>query len=166
MIGAYEIEIKNHRIEIAKNIEIPFFIYSSKILQNFEKGIGIFIQFNPHGKTENLKFTQGMETSHDVLHSMSSGQLSALVIAFTLAMNKIYDESSIGVLLIDDPVQTMDEINMASLIDLIRNDFSDKQIILSTHEDDISAFMRFKFHNFNKKTIPVNMKEKQFESMI
>lgn len=166
IIKAYDAEIQNHRIEIAKNIEVPFFIYSSKILQNFEKGVGVFIQFKQSAQTENLKFTQGMDTSHDVLHSMSSGQLSALVIAFTLAMNKIYDESSIGILLIDDPVQTMDEINMASLIDLIRNDFSEKQIILSTHEDDVSAFMRFKFYNFSKKTLPVNMKEKQFESII
>ena len=165
IIGTYDNEIKNHRIEIAKNIEVPFFIYSSKILQNFEKGVGIFIKFNQEGKTENLKFTQGNDTSHDVLYSMSSGQLSALVIAFSLAMNKIYDESDIGLFLIDDPMQSMDEINMASLIDLIRNDFSDKQMILSTHEDDISAFMRFKFYNFNKKTISVNMKEKQFENI-
>jgi exonuclease SbcC len=165
ILKAYDEEIQNHRIEIAKNIEVPFFIYSSKILQNFEKGVGVFIQFKQSTRTENLKFTQGMDTSHDVLHSMSSGQLSALVIAFTLAMNKIYDESSIGVLLIDDPVQTMDEINMSSLIDLLRNDFSNKQIILSTHEDAISAFMRFKFYNFNRKTIPINMKDKQFEQI-
>ena len=163
--NCYESEIKQHRIEIAKNVEVPFFIYSSKILQNFEKGIGVFIQFSKSDRTENLKFTQGMETDHDVLHSMSSGQLSALVIAFTLAMNKIYDESNIGFLLIDDPVQTMDEINMSSLVELLRNDFSDKQIIVSTHEDDISAFIRFKFHNFGRKAIPINMKTKQFESI-
>lgn len=162
LLSVYDEEIKNHRIAIAKNIEVPFFIYSSKILQNFEKGVGVFIQFSQSDKTENLKFTQGMDTSHDVLHSMSSGQLSALVIAFTLAMNKIYDESNIGLLLIDDPVQTMDEINMASLIELIRNDFPEKQIILSTHEDDISAYMRFKFYNFGKKVSSVNMKQLQF----
>lgn len=32
------------------------------------------------------------------------------------------------VLLIDDPVQTMDEINMASFVELLRNEFKDKQI--------------------------------------
>ncbi|HEX8516868.1 MAG TPA: AAA family ATPase [Bacteroidia bacterium] len=163
ILDIYDAKIHDHRIEIAKNIEIPFFIYSSKILQNFEKGVGVFIQFKQSSRTENLKFTQGMDTSHDVLYSMSSGQLAALVIAFTLAMNKIYDKSTIGMLLIDDPVQSMDEINMASLVDLIRNDFAHKQIILSTHEEDISAFMRFKFHNFNRKTHSVNMKKEQFD---
>ena len=35
------------------------------------------------------------------------------------------------VLLIDDPVQTMDEINMASFVELLRNEFKDKQIFIN-----------------------------------
>lgn len=38
-------------------------------------------------------------------------------------------------LLIDDPLQTMDDLNISSFIELLRNDFKDKQIILSTHEE-------------------------------
>ena len=51
-----------------------------------------------------------------------------------LAMNKLYvgDDDQLGFLLIDDPVQTMDDINMASLVELLRNEFDDKQMILST----------------------------------
>ena len=60
---------------------------------------------------------------------MSSGQISAVVISLTLALNKVY-ASRFGTVLIDDPVQTMDYVNMSSLIEVLRNDFSEKQIIL------------------------------------
>lgn len=50
---------------------------------------------------------------------MSSGQLSALIISFTLALHKKYSLNKI--ILIDDPVQTMDEINIAGFIELLRN---------------------------------------------
>lgn len=39
------------------------------------------------------------------------GQLSGLIIAFTLALNKVYENNSMQVLLIDEPIQTMDEFN-------------------------------------------------------
>ncbi|AXP79764.1 DNA replication and repair protein RecF [Mariniflexile rhizosphaerae] len=161
LLDIYNKNIKDHRKQIGKNIELPFFIFSSKILQSLEYGIGLFIKWN-QTSTDILKFTQGNKTSHDALYSMSSGQLSALVISFTLAMNKVFDKSNFGILLIDDPTQTMDEINMSSFIELLRNEFEDKQIILSTHEDEISYFMRFKFSEFNLRTTSINMKDKQF----
>jgi len=44
----------------------------------------------------------------------------------------------------------------------LRNEFAEKQIILSTHEDDISSYMRFKFHNHGKRTKSINMKDIQY----
>lgn len=55
---------------------------------------------------------------------MSTGQLSALVVSLTLALNKVYGKNDNGgLLLIDDPMQSMDEMNVTSFIELIRNDF-------------------------------------------
>ena len=76
---------------------------------------------------------------------------SGLVIALQLALNKVYENKSLGVLLIDDPVQTMDEINIASFVELLRNDFSQKQIVLSTHEEEISKYIRYKFSKYGLK---------------
>jgi DNA repair exonuclease SbcCD ATPase subunit len=90
---------------------------------------------------------------------MSSGQIAALVISFTLALNKKYSRNK--VLLIDDPVQTMDELNIAGFVELLRNDFGDRQIFISTHEDKMSAYMRYKFEKFGLKTKRVNMKSAQ-----
>ena len=99
---------------------------------------------------------------HDILNTFSSGQLSGFVLAFLFAMNKQYIKAStddIGFILIDDPVQTMDDINISSLIEVLRNDFSDKQIILSTHEMDKENYILYKFYKYNKMGQSFNVKE-------
>ena len=87
---------------------------------------------------------------------MSSGQLSSLVLSFTLALNKRYAKNSI--MLIDDPVQSLDDINVAGFIDLLRNEFSDRQIILSTHEDEISSYMQYKFKKYTLDSESIDFK--------
>lgn len=48
---------------------------------------------------------------------MSSGQISAVVISLTLALHRVYS-TKFSTILIDDPVQTMDDINMSSLVEV------------------------------------------------
>ena len=49
-------------------------------------------------------------SEHDVLYTLSSGQLSAVLLSFSIAMNKIYGEEGIKTIYIDDPIQCMDDI--------------------------------------------------------
>lgn len=139
----YNENLNSYVASIAKGIEVLFHIYSGRLLQNFQSGLGIFIETD--GK--NLSFRENPKKLHDVIFSMSSGQLSSLVLSFTLALNKRYARNAI--LLIDDPVQTLDDINVAGFVDLLRAEFSDRQIILSTHEDEMSAYMQYKFKKYN-----------------
>jgi exonuclease SbcC len=100
--------------------------------------------------TNRIRFLTESESDHDVVHHLSSGQLAVVSLAFCLALNKVYSISKgFRFLAIDDPVQTMDDINIHALIELIRHDFSDYQIILSTHEDDISSYINYKFKKFD-----------------
>ncbi|MEW5698335.1 hypothetical protein [Pseudomonas synxantha] len=139
----YNENLNSYVASIAKGIEVLFHIYSGRLLQNFQSGLGIFIETD--GKS--LSFRESPKKIHDVIFSMSSGQLSSLVLSFTLALNKRYARNSI--MLIDDPVQTLDDINVAGFIDLLRNEFFDRQVILSTHEDEMSAYMQYKFKKYN-----------------
>lgn len=68
-------------------------------------------------------------------------------------------------ILIDDPVQTMDDVNIASLVEVLRNQFSNYQIIMSTHESDKVNYIRYKFEKFGIKTMEYNVK-KNFFSII
>src|SRR5699024_2139519 len=155
-IEIYRSSIRSHYTKIIKDIEIPFYIYSGKIIQDYQRGLGIFIK--EYDELKNLKFVSNNSSDHDAINYLSSGQLSALVISFTLALNKVYGNKNINTILIDDPVQTIDDINMMSFIELIRNEVENKQIIISTHEDEVSLFMRYKFLMHNLKETRVNVK--------
>jgi exonuclease SbcC len=149
----YQKSLKTFQKKIIKDIEIIFHIYSGRIMQCFQGGLGLFI----FAQKEGIRFQSNPNKTYDAVFSMSSGQLSALIISFTLALHKKYSQNRI--LLIDDPVQTMDELNLYGFIDLLRNEFSDNQIIMSTHEDMMSAFMRYKFKNYNLVEKRINLKE-------
>lgn len=155
-INTYIRCIRKHRSDIIKDIEIPFYIYTGKIIQDYQRGLGIFIK--EYEEFKNLKFVSNASSDHDAINCLSSGQLSALVISFTLALNKVYGNKKLSSILIDDPLQCMDDINIISYMELMRNEFTDKQIIMSTHEDEISLFMRYKFAVNNLKETRINVK--------
>ncbi|KRF06042.1 hypothetical protein ASG89_20070 [Paenibacillus sp. Soil766] len=165
--------INKYRGKMISDVEIPFYIYSGKIIQNHQRGIGVFIkeeedsnQSTNETQLKAITFVPPAKTDHDIIHSFSSGQISSTVIALTLAINKVYNIGGISTILIDDPVQTMDEMNMASFIELLRNDFNNKQIILSTHEDRVSLFMRYKFQKYSLKVNNINVKEHLYNDLL
>ena len=135
--------LKNYNAKIINDIELLFHIYSGRIVQDFQGGLGLFII----NKNDKIKFVTSPEKTYDAIFSMSNGQLSALVIAFTLALNKKY--STTNLLLVDDPVQSMDDMNTSGFVEVLRNDFSDRQIFITTHEITMSTYIRYKFKKFN-----------------
>ena len=58
----------------------------------------------------------------------------------------------------------MDDINIASLIEVMRNDFSNKQIILSTHEADKENYILYKFLKYNLIGQSFNVKENLYNN--
>lgn len=133
-------------------IELIFHIYSGRLIQNYQRGLGLFIE-SKDGKE--LRFLTAEKSEHDAILSMSSGQVSALSLAFFLSLNRVY--SKVPLILIDDPSQSLDEVNIASLTDLLRCEFKNRQLIVSSHEDDISAYMRYRFTKAGLNTRSLNM---------
>lgn len=89
----------------------------------------------------------------------SQAQLNILSLCIFLAkaLNAKDDkENSIDCIFVDDPIQSMDSINILSTIDLLRSIVvnQQKQIILSTHDEN--------FHNLLKKKIPSNLFKSKF----
>ncbi|HAM80896.1 AAA family ATPase [Ornithinibacillus bavariensis] len=166
IIDIYKERILDHWKNIIRDIEIPFYIYSGKIIQNYQKGCGLFISESDNFGQKSIKFVSDMKFDHDAINYLSSGQLSGLAIALTLALNKVYGEKSIDLIMIDDPVQTMDEINIASLTEILRNEFKEKQIIMSTHEEEVSRYIRYKFAKYNLNTKRINIKNEIYSNSI
>lgn len=164
----YKNTIKVYKKDVVSTIEVPLYIYTGKIIQTYQGGLGVFIKEDSN--TDNIVFTPNSnESQHDIINTFSSGQLSAFTIAFLLVINQLYLTGNkvsdiFNTILIDDPVQTMDDVNIASLIEVLRNQFNKYQIILSTHEDEKINYMRYKFEKFGIKTIEYNVKKHFFNS--
>jgi len=133
-------------------IEFIFHIYSGRLIQNYQRGLGLFIESR---EGTQLRFLTAEKSEHDAVMSMSSGQVSALSLAFFLSLNKVY--ARVPLILIDDPSQSLDEVNVASLTDLLRCELKHCQLIVSSHEDDISAYMRYRFDRAGLTTSSLNM---------
>ena len=156
----YKAEIQKHESNIAAQIAIPFYIYSSKILQTRPEGTGILLRTldtSSLGSVPYIRFCSNRFDDHDAWYTMSSGQLSGLIISFALSMNKIYP-SKLKTILIDDPMQSMDEINMASFIQLLKYEFDAHQLILSTHDSRISSYINYKVQRSGKTSARFNLK--------
>lgn len=151
-----EKQIKEYTNRIVEKIKIPFHIYTGKILQNHSLGSGLNIEFDMD-RQKQLYITPCYK-DQEVAFTLSSGQLSATVISLMLVLNKVFNQSRLGTIFIDDPLQTLDEINAHSLVELLKYNFSDQQIVLSTHEDKYSRFIRYKFEKFGLSNKNINMR--------
>ncbi|MEZ9454340.1 AAA family ATPase [Vibrio splendidus] len=161
----YKRNIYRYEKDIAKKIQIPFYNISSKILQTrIESGVsasGVILE-TPDKLSNNgyYRFCSSVGAEHDAWSTMSSGQLAGVVIAFMLAMNKVFP-TGLKTLLIDDPIQSMDDINMASFIQLLREEFKDYQIIMSTHESRIANYVSYKYQTSGLSPLAINLKNEK-----
>ncbi|EOL7102740.1 recombinase RecF, partial [Escherichia coli] len=143
---------QNYTDQTISAIEFIFHIYSGRLIQNYQRGLGLFIESR---EGTQLRFLTAEKSEHDAVMSMSSGQVSALSLAFFLALNKVY--ARVPLILIDDPSQSLDEVNVASLTDLLRCELKHCQLVVSSHEDDISAYMRYRFDRAGLTASSLNM---------
>lgn len=112
------------------SVGIPFYIYSARILQSYQGGQGILIRDrNTKDEVDAIRFTTPDE-EHDVLYTMSSGQLSGILLSFSLSLHKIFANDGLNVLFIDDPVQCMDDLNIVSFVELMRTEFPNIQLLI------------------------------------
>ncbi len=144
--------------ETLGQIESLFHIYSGRLIQNYQSGLGMFIdtaEKKVGNKNKSLSFFTADGTSYDAVLSISSGQVAALTLAFFLSLNRKYANTSF--VLIDDPTQSMDEINIASLSDLLRVELKDRQVIISTHEQEVADYLRYRHMRAGLKSKSIHM---------
>lgn len=136
-----EIEKKKNQWlkKVITDVEILFYIYSGRIMQDNFFGRGLFMKAAP-GKY--IYFVSSPQSEVDALYKLSSGQLVALMMSLLLSLNKLYATEKI--IAIDDPVQTIDDINVWGFVETLRHEFRDYQLLFSTHEHSYGSFLRYK----------------------
>ena len=150
--------VKDYKRNVIYDIEPMLHVYTAKILQQKFCGKSIFILTDE--KMENLQLIHSADDNHDILYNMSSGQLAAVSLSFLLCMNQVYaQQQSLPFLLIDDPIQTIDDVNMVGLVDILRFEFKNTQIFISIHEQKFEWYLKYKYEKAGKKMKAYNMKD-------
>ena len=150
--------VTDYKRKVIHDIEPLLHVYTAKILQQKFCGKSIFILTDD--KMENFQLIHSSKDNHDILYNMSSGQLAAVSLSFLLCMNQVYaQQQSLPILLIDDPIQTIDDVNMVGLVDILRFEFKDTQIFISTHEQKFEWYLKYKYEKAGKKIKAYNMKD-------
>jgi energy-coupling factor transporter ATP-binding protein EcfA2 len=75
----------------------------------------------------------------------SSAQTGALAVSIFLAMNLASDGIPLHTAILDDPLQSLDDINVLGMLDALRRIRERRQLIISTHDGDFAALLRRKF---------------------
>lgn len=138
---------------IQQVLQLPIYIFSGKIIQNYPLGLGVYAEIN------NTKIIfKPQNKNDDVYNLLSAGQLNGLSLSVLLAVHSVYGKlSSLNVLLIDDPLQTIDEISAISLADLLTEQLQQGQLMVSTHEDQKAKLFQYKFHQSGYNVSFLNM---------
>ena len=139
--------IKDYQEQMIQKLKLPFYMYTAKILQNYQQGMGVLLTTQ---NNSNIRFVANSNSNQDVMYQLSSGQIAVMSFAFTLALNTTFRiTKEFKLLTIDDPFQDMDSMNVYALFDLIRHSLPDYQIIMSTHSDNSAMFIKYKFELFS-----------------
>jgi exonuclease SbcC len=164
---------QRNRVDVALKAERDKVVDNLKMLINnffYEDLINsIYRKIDPHPAFKKVEFRADFDSDKpglNIVVSDGAGGLISPILYFSAAQTNILslsvflasalhakdDEGNpINVILIDDPIQSMDSINILSTIDLLRSiclQF-DKQIIISTHDENFLNYFNAKFqHKF------------------
>ncbi|MBO1307297.1 hypothetical protein JZO70_14055 [Enterococcus sp. 669A] len=154
--SVYKKSIEKYNSDFLEDIKIPLFIISGRIMQTSPMGLGIEAKID----NRRIEFVSGTLT-HDIVNMLSAGQLNGLMISILLAVQKTYlSNKGIRLFMIDDPLQSIDDLSAHSFVDLLTQEFADNQIIISTHELDKTIMFYYKYE---QSGIPINRKNLQIE---
>ena len=90
---------------------------------------------------------------------LSSSQLNVLAVATFLALNLSIADPPLKVVALDDPLQSLDNVNLLGLSDLLRRFRGRRQIILSTHDVRLASLLERKLRPVgpSERTISISL---------
>jgi DNA repair exonuclease SbcCD ATPase subunit len=93
-----------------------------------------------HGHIRPWVYDDDLTVDGNAAHVMSSAQLNALAVCLFLALN-LSSPALLESVMLDDPVQNMDDVNVLSLVDVLRALRTQRQVIITTHDPDLAQLL-------------------------
>lgn len=157
------IEEEKEKTKKHLNKKISKFFYEDLINDLYRK-------IDPHPEFKSVEFKADFDTENprlDVIVKNSNGSKNLIpnlyfstaqinILSLCIFLASALNSKEYDCIFIDDPIQSLDSINVLSTIDLLRSIVvnENKQIILSTHDKN--------FHNLLKKKMPENLFNSKF----
>ena len=90
---------------------------------------------------------------------LSSSQLNVLAVVTFMAMNLSAHALPLEVAALDDPLQSLDNVNLLGLADLLRRTRQERQVIISTHDERLVGLLERKLRPVgpNQRTTTIHM---------
>ncbi|PEB61979.1 hypothetical protein COM86_21710 [Priestia megaterium] len=156
--------------EILLNIKKAVDTLNNKMIDElFDTVQKVFVHINSHPLYNKLEFSKEhrnrayrlliyaltgqseTEVPANASYIFSSAQVNSIALSFFIAMALHQNWSPLQLIGLDDPIQSMDEINVLAFIDLLRLfvEQYNRQIIISTHDYTFYKMMlrKFRFQN-------------------
>jgi DNA repair exonuclease SbcCD ATPase subunit len=83
-------------------------------------------------------------TDKDPYTLFSSSQLNALAVSIFLGLNLGATEAPLAVSMLDDPLQSLDDVNLLGLVDTLRRTKALRQLLVSTHDSRLANLLQRK----------------------
>lgn len=90
---------------------------------------------------------------------LSSSQMNVLAVSVFLALNLAMPALPLRTAILDDPLQSLDDLNLLGLIDLLRRMRARRQVMISTHDARFSALLERKLRPVSdaQRTVIIEM---------
>lgn len=141
-------------------------LLNERISKYSNLGNYIYKSISPHpfyNKFEFNKIQGGREITLsgneniNLSHIFSNAQVNILALSIFLGIGLLDNKINIEQLFIDDPIQSMDDLNILAFIDLLRTISLSKRInkslIISTHDVNFAKLLKIKLRNMKYKEI-------------
>jgi DNA repair exonuclease SbcCD ATPase subunit len=115
--------------------------------------------------------------SSDPVNLLSSSQINSLALSIFLAFNLGISSLPLNAVILDDPIQSLDSLNLLGVVDLLRRIKTKKQLFVSTHDSQFGDLLQRKlrpvdegdrsivlsFEDWNRKGPTINRSEVKLE---
>ncbi|GAB2612567.1 AAA family ATPase [Novilysobacter erysipheiresistens] len=90
---------------------------------------------------------------------LSSSQLNALAVCTFLSLNMGLEKPPLDAIMLDDPLQSLDDINLLGLIDLLRQAKETRQLFVSTHDARFGSLLGRKLrpNSVHQRTVLITL---------
>jgi exonuclease SbcC len=96
----------------------------------------------------------------DPARVLSSSQLNVLAVAIFLSLNLAIPTLPLQLVALDDPLQSLDTVNLLGLADLLRRVKATRQVIVSTHDDRLAELLERKLRpvSAGERTVKIDLR--------